>query len=453
MAWIGIITNNGNDLLTRWVEGKTLTVTRAAAGQGRVDPAAMLAQAALVNEKQAASIISNTPVDKGQRLKLQVTPQSEAGYSLNQFGVWARLEDEDEKMIALFQTDTDIGVEIPSKADMPDFVYTFYGLLAFSNQGTLHITVDPSTMVTLDTMNAAIGAAVATREESIKNAEKKNDLADGDSVAIVDSADSSKTKRVLWSTIKSALSKIYVPLTRKINSKSLSSDVTLTGADIQVSRTDNTKIDAALSNKAPGGYGLGTAATNIPDLNDATKNGWYMNGAGGEAVHAPDNVPGWLVLVCAYADEIVFQTAYRYGSDEGLISARRSHHYLFGGWQPWEWITPQMVPGIEYRTVKRDHGKVVYEKTVQTGALPAGGTKSIAHGVSDIGLRLTIRCAFDNDGNNLVGNPGIAGILVDQDNIIITTTAEYGTSYGDGTSNSWVSIAYTKNTISGASNI
>ena len=127
-----------------------------------------------------------------------------------------------------------------------------------------------------------------------------------------------------------------------------------------------------------------------------------MNGAGGEAVHAPDNVPGWLVLVCAYADEIVFQTAYRYGSDEGLISARRSHHYLFGGWQPWEWITPQMVPGIEYRTVKRDHGKVVYEKTVQTGALPAGGTKSIAHGVSDIGLRLTIRCAFDNDGNNLV---------------------------------------------------
>ena len=210
---------------------------------------------------------------------------------------------------------------------------------------------------------------------------------------------------------------------------------------------------AALSNKAPGGYGLGTAATNIPDLNDATKNGWYMNGAGGEAVHAPDNVPGWLVLVCAYADEIVFQTAYRYGSDEGLISARRSHHYLFGGWQPWEWITPQMVPGIESRTVKRDHGKVVYEKTVQTGALPAGGTKSIAHGVSDIGLRLTIRCAFDNDGNNLVGNPGIAGILVDQDNIIITTTAEYGTSYGDGTSNSWVSIAYTKNTISGASNI
>ena len=164
MAWIGIITNNGNDLLTRWVEGKQLTITRAAAGQGRVDPAAMLAQADLVNEKQAASIISNTPVDKGQRLKLQVTPQSEAGYSLNQFGVWARLEDEDEKMIALFQTDTDIGVEIPSKADMPDFVYTFYGLLAFSNQGSLTVNIDAAAVVTAETLGQAVAAAVGEHE-------------------------------------------------------------------------------------------------------------------------------------------------------------------------------------------------------------------------------------------------------------------------------------------------
>ena len=82
-------------------------------------------------------------------------------------------------------------------------------------------------------------------------------------------------------------------------------------------QTAANEIGAAFAGLAPGGFGLGTVAVNISDLNDATKNGWYMNGAGGEAVHAPDNVPGWLVLVCAYADEIVFQTAYRYGSDEG----------------------------------------------------------------------------------------------------------------------------------------
>ena len=91
---------------------------------------------------------------------------------------------------------------------------------------------------------------IAQREGLLRSSAVKEGVSDTDAIAIVDDADSSKTKRVLWSTIKSALSKIYVPLTRKINSKSLSSDVTLTGADIQVSETDNTKIDAALSNKA-----------------------------------------------------------------------------------------------------------------------------------------------------------------------------------------------------------
>ena len=193
-------------------------------------------------------------------------------------------------------------------------------------------------------------------------------------------------------------------------------------------------------NLAPGGFGLGTVAVNISDLNDATKNGWYMNAAGGEAVHAPDNVAGWLVLVCAYADEIVFQTAYRYGSDEGLISARRSHHYLFGGWQPWEWINPPTLLGVEYRTTERYNSKPVYKKAINTGALSAGTSKSVAHGVQNIGLRLSALYGLNNGGDNLVSNPGITGILVDGSNITITTAA------GFSTSNSWVVIAYTKTT-------
>ena len=52
MAWLGVITNNGNDLLTRWVEGKNLHITRAAAGQGRVEQTAMLSQSALVKKSR-----------------------------------------------------------------------------------------------------------------------------------------------------------------------------------------------------------------------------------------------------------------------------------------------------------------------------------------------------------------------------------------------------------------
>lgn len=156
MAWKGVITNSGNELLAQWTGGKTLTITRAAAGTGRVSETAMLAQTALVTEKQEASIISNKTVDKGQRLQLRITPQAFA-YTLNQFGIWAKLNNETEKMIALFQTDTDAGVDIPSTADVPDYMYTFYALLEFSgNEGTLEVVIDASSMATAETVENAI---------------------------------------------------------------------------------------------------------------------------------------------------------------------------------------------------------------------------------------------------------------------------------------------------------
>ena len=165
MAWKGVITNDGSELLTQWTGGKTLTITRAAAGTGRVSEAAMLAQTALVSEKQTASIVSNKTTAQGQRIQLQVTPQT-LGYALNQFGVWAKLASGAEKMIALFQTDTDAGVEIPSKESVPDYVYTFYGLLEFANTGgTLQVTIDPEALAT----TAAVAEVVRVHSENKGN--------------------------------------------------------------------------------------------------------------------------------------------------------------------------------------------------------------------------------------------------------------------------------------------
>lgn len=96
--------------------------------------------------------------------------------------------------------------------------------------------------------------------------------------------------------------------------------------------------------------------------------------------------------------------------------------------------------GVEYRTTERYNSKPVYKKAVNTGALSAGTSKSVAHGVQNIGLRLSALYGLNNNGDNLVSNPGITGILVDGSNITITTAA------GFSTSNSWVVIAYTKTT-------
>ena len=158
MTWKGVITNSGSELLAQWTAGKTLTITRAAAGTGRVSEAAMLAQTALVSEKQTVSILSNKTTAQGQKLQLQVTPLA-TGYPLNQLGIWAKLDSGAARLIALFQTDTDAGVEIPSKTDVPDYVYTFYGLLEFTGSGgTLQVTIDASALVTAESMAAAIKA-------------------------------------------------------------------------------------------------------------------------------------------------------------------------------------------------------------------------------------------------------------------------------------------------------
>ena len=124
--WIGVITNAGNSLLNEWVNEKALNFDSAAAGQGIVAEAAMLAQTTLVGQKQTASLLGGERVSAGIRLKLRITAPDTA-YTLNQYGVWASVEGGTPAMIALFQHPQ--GVPIPSKAESPDFVYTFYGLI------------------------------------------------------------------------------------------------------------------------------------------------------------------------------------------------------------------------------------------------------------------------------------------------------------------------------------
>lgn len=70
--------------------------------------------------------------------------------------------------------------------------------------------------------------------------------ADGDGVMIADSADGGKAKRLLWSNVKASLGKLFVPLARKINGKTLTKDVTLTGDDIAMGADDAESLRAAM---------------------------------------------------------------------------------------------------------------------------------------------------------------------------------------------------------------
>lgn len=69
-------------------------------------------------------------------------------------------------------------------------------------------------------------------EFGISNAEIKGNLVDDDAAVITDSQANNKTKRVFWSDIKELLGGLFVPITRKINNKALSSNVSLNAADV-----------------------------------------------------------------------------------------------------------------------------------------------------------------------------------------------------------------------------
>ena len=52
---------------------------------------------------------------------------------------------------------------------------------------------------------------------------------------------------------------------------------------------------------------------------------------------------------------------------------------LNGVWQPWEWVTPPMVPGVEYRTTERYNNQPVYVKRTGSVQLPASSARSISY--------------------------------------------------------------------------
>jgi len=56
---------------------------------------------------------------------------------------------------------------IPSEIDLPDFAMSFYAIIDFSNEAEFSVTIDPSALVTVSTMNTAISDAVSVKQDKI----------------------------------------------------------------------------------------------------------------------------------------------------------------------------------------------------------------------------------------------------------------------------------------------
>jgi len=148
MAWANAtVTKQGISLLQQSLEGVGLQIDYAAGGTGFVAPESLSAQTALLAQKQQLPIVSITDSDRGKIIGAQITNINlDAGYQMTQYGIWAHNESNPPVLVAIMQDP--VGLNIPSKTEIAEFVFTFYSVLAFSEEAEWSFVMDPSVLVT-----------------------------------------------------------------------------------------------------------------------------------------------------------------------------------------------------------------------------------------------------------------------------------------------------------------
>ena len=220
MSWNqSVVTNAGVGLLNESLAGHTLTIESAVGGAGTLTEEELAAATDVVDQKQTFALLGIEDSEGGKKVGIQITNKGVSeSYILHQIGVKARLEYEGAPLTLLIILQDEHGVEIPTEEENPDWLFEIYAVISISNKANITVNIDTSAIASV-----------------------------------------------------SYVQRTFVPMTRKINGKVLSGDVTLSGDDIKTSAEDNTPVSAALSNKVsvPQSILPGT------DLNTVTAPGMY----------------------------------------------------------------------------------------------------------------------------------------------------------------------------------
>ena len=251
-------TNAGRQLQTRVIAGDTLTFTAIKLGDGTMTTEPIAALTDLIHG------IITLPVHEVRRNAdyAEVTSVFQnaglsSGFYWREIGIFAAdpdyPNDRSHDILYCYQNAAELAEYIPSASSA-----------VIEKIIRVACVVGDAENVTVGLASQAYAKAEdlqALEEQHSKDVERINNTldavdptkitakaapADGDGVMIADSADGGKAKRLLWSSVKTALGKLFVPLTRKVNGKALTEDVTLTGENIAVSTTDSTPISGAV---------------------------------------------------------------------------------------------------------------------------------------------------------------------------------------------------------------
>ena len=332
-------TNAGRQLQTRVIAGDTLTFTAIKLGDGTMTTEPIAALTDLIHG------IITLPVHEVRRNAdyAEVTGVFQnaglsSGFYWREIGIFAAdpdyPNDRSHDILYCYQNAAELAEYIPSASSA-----------VIEKIIRVACVVGDTENVTVGLTSQAYAKAEdlqALEEQHSKDVERINDAldavdptkvtakaepADGDGVMIADSTDSGKAKRLLWSSVKTALGKLFVPLARKINGKALSADVTLTAADIKMPNSEE-DVGAAMAKRA---VGTGVIGDEI-DLNDVDTSGMYR-------VQKPKNGAydyGQLLVIHGYGDTIA-QVCFDYAANRCAVRCARG---LYGDAPKWEDWTP-----------------------------------------------------------------------------------------------------------------
>lgn len=198
LIWDASLTDAGVSMISQWAQGtgNKLTITGAVIGEGVVAATQLHSLTQLTDQKSTISIQGSELVANGVKLKLRKTSQGiTTSFILNQIGIYAKLDTSGgtpiiaDSLIAVYQQDT--GVLVPTEADSPDFVFTFYATVQTNYQGDLTINVDTSAILSQDdiadnlvtadatmALSANMGHAIGENLAAIEQNGAKNQLDD-----------------------------------------------------------------------------------------------------------------------------------------------------------------------------------------------------------------------------------------------------------------------------------
>lgn len=154
MAWSGVITDSGEQLLQALIGGATLTFTSVQTGSGNN---ANMQTATALNSPVATGTMTGQIETNGFFVRMKI-PAYTTAYTMKEIGLWARTGNASPVLFAVMQDAT--GIDIPASSSFPDFVYNMSTFIAASNTSSVSFTVDTSSYVSEGEFEEAMGNVV-----------------------------------------------------------------------------------------------------------------------------------------------------------------------------------------------------------------------------------------------------------------------------------------------------